>query len=172
MHIFHCMSGISKGTTQSISLIHWKIWFLYKVDFVRALRFKSSYVFLKRPLVDCAPIYNPSLQMTAFRDSFPITTTWGQGPWRPTVLPSFMVFSTRTLLMIWHLNGRWNTRYRVKLGNVPYLRLLGGNLLLTYSNIYIYIHIASKTTGNSAVCQQLDQPNRKKSMKALHYWPV
>ena len=42
-----------KGTlwnfTQNILPIHWKILFLYNFEILRALRFKSSYAFLKRP---------------------------------------------------------------------------------------------------------------------------
>ena len=35
--------------TQNILPIRWKIWFLYNIEILRALRFKSSYGFLKRP---------------------------------------------------------------------------------------------------------------------------
>ena len=31
--------------------IHWKIWFSYNIEILRALGFKSSYAFFKRPLV-------------------------------------------------------------------------------------------------------------------------
>ena len=37
------------NSTQNILPIHWKIWFLYNIEILRALRFKSSYVFLKCP---------------------------------------------------------------------------------------------------------------------------
>ena len=37
-------------STKNILPIHWNIWFLYNIEILRALRFKSSYAFLKRPL--------------------------------------------------------------------------------------------------------------------------
>ena len=37
------------NSTQNILPMHWKIWFLYNFEILRALRFKSSYAFLKRP---------------------------------------------------------------------------------------------------------------------------
>ena len=37
------------NSTQNILPIHWKIWFLFNTEILRALRFKSSYAFLKRP---------------------------------------------------------------------------------------------------------------------------
>ena len=50
IHIFQCMSKIFCvkfqrylwNSTQNISPIHWKIWFLYNMEILRALRFKSS----------------------------------------------------------------------------------------------------------------------------------
>ena len=50
MHIFQCMDKIFlwnfKGNlwnaTQNILPIHWKIWFLYNIEILRALGFKSS----------------------------------------------------------------------------------------------------------------------------------
>ena len=55
--IFQCVGKIFvwnfKGTlwnsTQNILPIHWKMWLLYKIKILGALRFKSSYAFLKRP---------------------------------------------------------------------------------------------------------------------------
>ena len=41
--------GTLWNSTQNILPIHWKISFLYNTDILRALKFKSSYVFLKRP---------------------------------------------------------------------------------------------------------------------------
>ena len=41
--------GTLWNSTQNIIPIHWKIWFLCNFEILRALRFKSSYVFLKRP---------------------------------------------------------------------------------------------------------------------------
>ena len=41
--------GTLWNSTQNILLIHWKIRFLYNIGILRALRFKSSLVFLKRP---------------------------------------------------------------------------------------------------------------------------
>ena len=41
--------GTLWNSTQNILLIHWKIRFLYNIGILRALRFKSSYAFLKRP---------------------------------------------------------------------------------------------------------------------------
>ena len=41
--------GTFWNSTQNILPIHWKIWFLYNIEILRALRFKSSYAFLKRP---------------------------------------------------------------------------------------------------------------------------
>ena len=43
--------GTLWNSTQNILLIHWKIRFLYNIGILRALRFKSSYAFLKRPPV-------------------------------------------------------------------------------------------------------------------------
>ena len=34
------------NSTQNILPTHWKIWFLYNIEILRALRFKSSYAFL------------------------------------------------------------------------------------------------------------------------------
>ena len=54
--IFQCIGKIFfvwnfKGTlwnsTKNISPIYWKVWFLYNIEISRALRIKSSYVFLK-----------------------------------------------------------------------------------------------------------------------------
>ena len=42
--------GTLWNSTQNILPIHWKIWLLYNIEILRALRFKSSYAFLKRPL--------------------------------------------------------------------------------------------------------------------------
>ena len=41
--------GTLWNSTQNILPIHWKIWFLYNTDILRALRFKSSYAFLNAP---------------------------------------------------------------------------------------------------------------------------
>ena len=41
--------GTLWNSTQNILLIHWNIWLLYSIEILRALRFKSSYSFLKRP---------------------------------------------------------------------------------------------------------------------------
>ena len=41
--------GTLWNSTQNILPIHWKIWLLYNIEILRALRFKSSYAFLKRP---------------------------------------------------------------------------------------------------------------------------
>ena len=57
IHIFQCTGEIFvaefKGTlwnsTQNILPIHWKIRFLYSIEILRALMFKSSYTFLKCP---------------------------------------------------------------------------------------------------------------------------
>ena len=37
------------NSAQNILTIYWKIWFLNNIEILRALRFKSSYAFLKRP---------------------------------------------------------------------------------------------------------------------------
>ena len=52
--------GYLWNSTQNILLIHWKIRFLYNIGILRALRFKSSYAFLKRPPGDTVwqPILN------------------------------------------------------------------------------------------------------------------
>ena len=57
IHMFQCMCKIFawnfKGTlwnsTQNILPTHWQTWFLYIIEILRALRFKNSYLFLKRP---------------------------------------------------------------------------------------------------------------------------
>ena len=41
--------GTLWNSTQNILPIHWKMWLLYNIDILRALRVKSSYAFLKRP---------------------------------------------------------------------------------------------------------------------------
>ena len=41
--------GTLWNSTQNIIPIHWKIWFLYNIEILRALGFKSSYSFLKCP---------------------------------------------------------------------------------------------------------------------------
>ena len=43
--------GYLWNSTQHILPIHWKIWFLHTTKILRAFRFKSSYAFLKHPLV-------------------------------------------------------------------------------------------------------------------------
>ena len=45
--------GYLWNSTQNICPIHWKMWILFTGENLRFLRFKSSYVFLKRPLVCC-----------------------------------------------------------------------------------------------------------------------
>ena len=47
--------GTLWNSTQNILFIHWKIWFLYNIEILRALRFKSSYSFLKCPPDPCSP---------------------------------------------------------------------------------------------------------------------
>ena len=57
IHKFQCMGMIfcvefqryPWNSTQNILPIHWKIWLLYNIEILRALRFKSLYAFLKRP---------------------------------------------------------------------------------------------------------------------------
>ena len=57
IHIFECMGKIfcvefqryPLNSTQNILPIHWKVRFLYNIEILRALRFKSSYAFLKGP---------------------------------------------------------------------------------------------------------------------------
>ena len=39
------------NSTQNILPIHWKMWILFTGENLRALRFKSSWMFMKRPLV-------------------------------------------------------------------------------------------------------------------------
>ena len=41
--------GTLRHSTENIFSIHWKVWFLYIIKILRALRFNSSYAFLKRP---------------------------------------------------------------------------------------------------------------------------
>ena len=41
--------GTLWNSTQNILPIHWKLQILYNIEILRALRFKSSYAFLKRP---------------------------------------------------------------------------------------------------------------------------
>ena len=41
--------GTLWNSTRNILPIHWKICFLYNTEILRALRFKRSYMFLKRP---------------------------------------------------------------------------------------------------------------------------
>ena len=41
--------GTLWNSTQNILPIRWKIWFLCNIEILRALRFRSSYAFLKRP---------------------------------------------------------------------------------------------------------------------------
>ena len=49
IYIFQCTGKIFLwNSAQNIFPIHWKIWFLYNTEILKALRFKSSYVFLKR----------------------------------------------------------------------------------------------------------------------------
>ena len=49
IYIFQCMGKIFLwNSAQNIFPIHWKIWFLYNTEILKALRFKSSYAFLKR----------------------------------------------------------------------------------------------------------------------------
>ena len=59
IYIFQCMGKIFCvefqstlwNSTQNIIPTHWKMWCLYNIEILRALMFKSSYEFLKRPLV-------------------------------------------------------------------------------------------------------------------------
>ena len=61
-----------KGTlwhsTQNILPIHWKIWFLYDIEILRVLRFKSSYAFLRKK--------KPAPYTSRQRQTF-ISTHWG-----------------------------------------------------------------------------------------------
>ena len=41
--------GTLWNSTQNILPMHWKIWSLYNIEILRALRIKSPYAFLKRP---------------------------------------------------------------------------------------------------------------------------
>ena len=67
------------NSTQNILPIHWKMWFLYNTEILRALRFKSSYTFLKRPPgvfvypSVCLPI--TSLSMWQFITPFKLGST-------------------------------------------------------------------------------------------------
>ena len=58
--------GILWNSTQNILPIHWKIWFLYSVQVLRAPRFKSSYAFLWAPHPTPTP-HPPSLQSSMLR---------------------------------------------------------------------------------------------------------
>ena len=52
MQEFDILCGISKGTfwnsSQNILPMHWKMRFLYSIEILGALGFKSSYMFFKR----------------------------------------------------------------------------------------------------------------------------
>ena len=50
--------GTLWNSTQNIQPIHWKILFLYNIEILRALSFKSSYAFLKRPPGHCLNQYS------------------------------------------------------------------------------------------------------------------
>ena len=77
INIFQCMGKIfcvefqryPLNSTQNILPIHWKIWFLYNIEILRVLRFKSLYEFLKRP--PCHLLTNADLR------SIP---PWGKTP--------------------------------------------------------------------------------------------
>ena len=56
--------GYLWNSTQNILPIHWKMWILFTGENLRALRFKSSLVFLKRP---------PG---STFAQNFPQAITW------------------------------------------------------------------------------------------------
>ena len=58
--------GTLWNSTQNILSIHWNIQFLYNIDILRALRFKSSYEFLKRPpeLIHALAFCRPQLWLT------------------------------------------------------------------------------------------------------------
>ena len=49
--------GTLWNSAQNILPIHWKIWFLYNIEILKVLRFKSSCTFSKRPPV---PLWNCS----------------------------------------------------------------------------------------------------------------
>ena len=51
IHFFQWMGKIFWNSTQNILPIHWKIWFLYNIEILKALRFTRKYAVLKRPLV-------------------------------------------------------------------------------------------------------------------------
>ena len=64
--------GTLWNSTHNILPIHWKIWFLYNIKILRALKFKSSYSFLKRPPVPQCPEHfvvsrGPSLDISTER---------------------------------------------------------------------------------------------------------
>ena len=54
--------GTLWNSTQNILPTHWKTWFLYNIEILRALRFKSSYAFLKRPPGGCH-----NMKMTSYQ---------------------------------------------------------------------------------------------------------
>ena len=48
-HFVGNFKGTLWNSTQNILPIHWRIWFLYNIEILRALRFKSSCTFFKCP---------------------------------------------------------------------------------------------------------------------------
>ena len=72
--------GTLWNSTQNILLICWKIWFLYNIEFLRALRLKSSYTFLKRP-PDLIPRLSKNEMAETISD--PVQVQQHYGPKRP-----------------------------------------------------------------------------------------
>ena len=73
--------GTLWNSTQDILPIHWKIWFFIQQWHLRALRFKSSYVFLKRspgPLSDL--LYSFVRRRMDGRQRQPVTHRWSAFP--------------------------------------------------------------------------------------------
>ena len=100
IYIFKCVGryfvwnfkGTLWNSTQNALPIHWKIWFLDNIEVLRALRFKSSYAFLKR-----SPEYSHHLYLlTAAWESKHVCKWTSQ----PQIQYKICLLSTKILIKI------------------------------------------------------------------------
>ena len=105
------------NSTQNILPIRWKMYFLYNTEILRAVRFKSSYTFLERPLpswvsihLSCATSYHKILQSPEVMKLGVkmIASFWNltsvSAALLPRHLPTFRMIAQSKLIYFWLLN--------------------------------------------------------------------
>ena len=158
--------GTLWNSTQNILPIHWKIWFLYNIEILWALRFKSSYAFLKRPpglpnSQMCLIIYAVRINSRCYLILF-VTMDIMQNR---CFTISFSANSVKCSF-IWICSTIWNTRLCLPSYH--------------YSDIIMNVmasQITSLTIVCSTVCSGAHQRKHQSSVslafvRGIHPWPV